>query len=251
MQFTLDPSGTPQQQAWVNRAIAACNYPVDALAVGVTVVWASASPCSLHHPYMCTEANDDGSFTITIEPWADDPSNPNLRGLPSPAADIQEFYMESFVHELGHVIHYTLITNDDARTAAASLFWTPEANSAAGRRWGTLADYAPVETSTLTWAAAIVEAIAECIKCAFYVGELIYMNRTEWHIDPQEWQAFINLILPAGEGFDEKWAADENNQPLDVGDFATFTAQAGVVVPETTSGAAVACAYQHTNWSIG
>lgn len=219
MNFTFDnTTGTPQQIAWVQQAIQACTYPLDELSVPVTVTW-GAVPCGLLHTYMCTEwfylAEDPSDvssyrFIITIEPWADDPNAIENRGLPNPGADIQTFYMQSFVHELGHVIHRTLINTDDLRTQAAGLFWTPSVNASSGRRAGQLQDYSPDETTGLGWACSVVEAIAESVKCAWYQGRLIYMNRTNWRIDEQEWPTLVKLLTPSvgpGGSFDETWRA--------------------------------------------
>jgi hypothetical protein len=189
--------GTAQQRAWVQEALASCTYPYDGLDATVTVTWAPSTPCGTTHTYMCTTDHGDGTFTVTIEDWADDPTNPNLSGLPNPAADIKTFYMQSFIHETGHVAHYTLINTDDLRTQAAALFWRQNVNAGSGKRYGLLADYSLIQTPGLAWADLISEAIAECVKCAFYQGRLVYMNRTNWHVDEVNWAALTAMLSPA------------------------------------------------------
>lgn len=187
--FTLDPSaGTDQQKAWVRAALASCSYPLDAIEASVTVTWGACT--SLNHAYMQTVPNSDGTFTITIEPWADDPTNPNNGGLSQ--VDLHRFYLESFVHELGHVVAYKLLGSDDLRTQVCGLFWTP-ASGGTGRRTGALADWAP---DGYPWAKAIQEAVAEAFKVAYYTGDLVFGNRTEWYIDGAQWLDFAKLLAP-------------------------------------------------------
>ena len=248
MQLTYS-GGTAQQRAWAADGVAACAFPLDSVNAVVTITWQTIDP-QLAHPYMHTTAHGDGTFTITIEPWADDPTNPNLRGLPDPRSDIKDFYMQSLVHEIGHIVHLIRITTDDQKQAIAALFWTPEPNSATGRRFGTLADYSTSETTDLSWASAIIEAIAECIKCTFFKGRLVFMNRTLWRIDPQEWNPFLLLLFGAGTGFDETWAADAHNQPVDAAAYETLQVDlAGMVVPEGLT-ASVQAGYHPTSFII-
>lgn len=191
--------GTPQQRQWVLDALSASSYPYSDLDVAVAVTWAASTPCGVHHSYMCTTDHGDGTFTITIASDADDPRSDKVQGLANPVTDIKRFYMESFVHETGHVVHFTLINNDGLRTQAAELFWAAVVNDT-GRVYGTLADYSLIETTSITWADSIIEAIAETIKVAFYQGNLIYGNRTAWHVDKANWSALMALLLPASGG---------------------------------------------------
>jgi hypothetical protein len=194
MDFNL-VGGTGRQRDWVDGAIGACTYDLTLIDATVTVQWVDPLPQSPDighaHSYMVTTSNGVREFTISIATWADDASNPNNSGLPNPSQDIQTFYEQSFVHELGHVVHFSTITSDDERTHAASLFWTPDTSGGSGRRFGTLADW-----SATTWAQNMMEAIAETFKCVYYQGDLIYRNRTIWHLDAKNWPELWTMLIP-------------------------------------------------------
>lgn len=198
MIFTYDKSGTPQQVKWVKDAIAQCSFPIDKVfGVTVNVVWGSfPGSADTRHPYMVTQVNAGGGFVVYIAPWADDPNNFNNQGLPDPSNDIYEFYKQSFVHELGHVMTYVTFdpgaADTDPRIAEmCGLFWAPSTDPGSGRRQGTMADW---DAPGLTWAGEIREAVAEVFKVAFYSGRLIYSNRTNWKLDNAQWTAFLNLL---------------------------------------------------------
>lgn len=202
MNLTLDPhTGTDQQKAWVLAAQASCSYPFDQLEATILVTWAAVP--SAAHPYMATSPNLDGSFTITIEPWADDATNPALAAVKD---NVKGFYMESFIHELGHVIQFTRVTTDDAKTKLAACFWTPT-SAGAGRHVGTLDDYNNVtETSQAQWPGVLQEGVSETIKVGFYSGTLVFGNRSNWFIDKDQWDAFVDIIMSRDSGFRDDFA---------------------------------------------
>lgn len=191
--------GTDQQRRWVQDALAQCSYPLAALTANVTVQWSSSLPVSGDlghaHSYMVTQTAGAGAFTITIASWADDPTNPDNLGLPNPSQDIYDFYKQSFVHELGHVVHFTLINTDALRQRAAGLFWITDVTGGSGRRSGVLADW-----SSGVWPDNLMEAVAEVFKCTFYSGRMIFMNRTAWRIDENPFNDLVKLIAPLGTG---------------------------------------------------
>lgn len=187
-------NGTDRQQRWVQDAVSDCTYDLSLINATVTVKWADTLPDSGDlghaHEYMVTQSGPDG-FTITIISWADDPNASGNKGLPNPSADVYTWYKQSFVHELGHVVHFSQITNDAERTAAASYFWTP-AVSGGSRRYGKLADW-----SAPGWGDNMMEAIAETFKCTCYTGRLIFANRTIWRIDKgTPWDGLWVLLIP-------------------------------------------------------
>lgn len=239
MNFQLD-GGTPQQQRWVQDAIAQCSYPLDSLNATVTVQWANQMPSNAdsRHPYMVTQVQSDGSFLVTVASWADDPSNPGNQGLPNPQQDIYEFYKQSFVHELGHVVIDSTFNPGGADTdprvqTMCGLFWRATVDSGTGRRFGTMSDW---DASSLAWADEVREAVAECFKCGFYTGRLLFMNRTHWNIDAGSWAQFLSLIsIPVSGGFDERWQTDWSGLTgVDV------ISQSGVITPGDPGTLAVA-----------
>lgn len=187
-------NGTSQQQQWVNDAIAGVSYPLDAIGLGITVDFTDTLPVSPdlghEHTYMVT-VGGGGTFTIYVAKWADDPLNRNNSGLPNPAADIYDFFKQSFVHELGHCVHLTMIVNDAQRVAAAGDFSTEETTGGSGVRVGALADW-----SAATWDHNMMEAIAEVFKCTYYTGRLIFGNRTIWDIDASGFDELMALLIP-------------------------------------------------------
>lgn len=196
MNFTYS-GGTAQQRQWVLDAIAQCSYPLADLSVNVLVTWAAVLPPSTEitghaHSYMTTQPTGPSAFTITIDARADDGTNPENAGLPNEAADIYDFYKQSFVHELGHVTHFTQIATDAQREQAAAQFWTTQISGS--RQYGTLATW-----SELVWAHNMMEAVAETFKICFYTGRLIYGNRTIWKLDDGvPFSALMTLVMPAG-----------------------------------------------------
>lgn len=214
MDFTLD-GGTDQQQAWVNDAIANCTYPLDDLSTAVTVQWVSVMPnADSRHPYMVTQVADDGSCTISIIDWADDAGAAGNQGLPNPRADLKTFYEASFVHELGHVVTYNTFDPDGADTdgriaTMCGYFWTAN-NDPPVRRYGTPDDW---DAQDLSWADEIREGVAEMFKVAFYAGEPIFRNRTNWNIDADNWAGYLVLISPpSGMALINTW---DDTFPLD------------------------------------
>lgn len=187
-------NGTSQQQQWVNDAIAGVAYPLDAIGLGITVDFTDTLPVSPdlghEHTYMVT-VGGGGTFTIYVAKWADDPLNRNNSGLPNPAADIYDFFKQSFVHELGHCVHLTMIVNDAQRVAAAGDFTTEETTGGSGVRVGALSDW-----SAATWDHNMMEAIAEVFKCTYYTGRLIFGNRTIWDIDASGFGSLMTLLIP-------------------------------------------------------
>lgn len=207
MQFVYS-GGTPQQIDWAKRGVASCNYPLDKIGVGVTFQWATTLPTSdTPHPYMVTTRNSDGTFLVSIASWADDYTNPNLQGLPNPKRDVQQFYVECVVHELGHVVSQsTFVDNGPQTTKMCSLFWTSEADSGSGLRYGTLADF---DNSSIPWGNLIKEAVAEVFKCAFFTvpSALVFSNRTAWNISADSWADFLDLLAAIDVVTGVRWTA--------------------------------------------
>lgn len=184
--------GTAQQQQWVNDAIARCTFDFAALGVNVVVSFTNLSNCSLSHTYMCTSGSAP-DFQIQIVPWADDPRAPGVQGLTDPAADVHEFFMDSFIHEIGHVLAFTDVT--DLQALCQCFTHIPD-----GRR-GVASDYFSAgEATNHQWEELIVEATAEWFRLAFLPLTQCYWNRTNWEISAADWPTFMALLLPGAGG---------------------------------------------------
>lgn len=231
--FTFDPSGTVQQIAWAEQAIALCTYPIETVleevAAAVSVVWVDTLPdhTDSTHPYMVTEVEAETSFLVSIPRWADDPTAPELQGLPDPGANIQAFYMECFIHEIGHIVSFLTVDIDDLDpqdnpqvATVCAFFWrasiggeappapidgTPEVTlwgsligvemSAGGRRYGTPDDWeGPTGHPALAWADEIREAVAETFKMLFTDATLVYGNRTNWRISKDNAELLATML---------------------------------------------------------
>jgi hypothetical protein len=201
MDFTLDASGTDQQKNWVADAIKQCAYTLDNISAAVTVQWVHTMPgnADTTHPYMITVPAPDGSCVISIIDWADDPHAPGNQGLPDPAGNIQGFYAESFVHELGHVVVDNTFNlgglDTDPRVAqVCALYWHAALSAKDGKRYGTADDW---DAEHLSWGDEIREGVAEFFKRAFYQGQLIFQNRSNWNIDQPNWATMFNFLQGA------------------------------------------------------
>lgn len=215
MYFTFS-GGTQQQVKWAMEAVAGCTFDLGHLYVDVELIW-GAFPGNIdtRHPYMVTEVVTGASYQIYIAPWADDPTNGNNQGLPDPAGDIKQFYMQSVVHELGHVVTYCTFDpagadTDPRVTQVCALFWRPEVDSGPGRRYGTLSDW---DAASLAWADEIREAVAEMFKVTYFTGRLIFMNRTNWRIDQRDWAALLSLWSYYTPLFFEPFKIDASYDP--------------------------------------
>lgn len=171
-------NGTARQQRWVNDAIAGCSYPYDSLHVNVTIVFTTLTNCPHIHTYMCTTPLGNHNYQIQVEPWADDPANPNNAGLPDPYHDLHEFFIDTFIHETGHVVQDELLNTPAKIEAACECF----VHKTDGRR-GHAADYFGNETSK-SWPEMITEAISEWFRLTFRQHAQVYWNRTNWHLAP-------------------------------------------------------------------
>lgn len=217
MNFTYDSGGTAQQIAWAKEAVSLCTYPLDLLpGVNVTVTWGDDQlvDASGHiHPYMCT-FSDGADFTIQIDSRADDPTWSSVSGLPNIAADLQGFYMSSFVHEIGHVVSFSTFDPDADDTLVpviaemCALFSTVtvtptgrDGENVIVKRYG---QYDPGATPSLNdwdgpdleWGQEIREAVAEEFRLLFFAGGGFEYacNRTIWKIDPKDVPTFLRLL---------------------------------------------------------
>lgn len=202
MNFSFDNSLSSQQRAWAQDAIALCRFPWDAYDLNVTFVVVPEPPCPGHQDYMCTQADVGfANFLVNIREGADDPTQQFNKGLPNPAADVKDFYMESIIHELGHVIVDKKV-DGAGRIAETVLLFTMQ-KTGAGIRTGTEADW----NDPPEWADHIQEAAAEVFKDTFLNENYrVYENRTNWDISEADHKSFIEILTAANRSFeDHKW----------------------------------------------
>lgn len=175
--------GTGQQRQWVEEAIRRVTYPLDRLAVNVTVTWPTEPPCPGHKEFACTTTPDGVNFAMSIREAFDSSTDPDYSG--------RTFYEETIVHELGHVITFAR-ANLAAREAMCP--WFMRRVSGEGIVHGVAAQ---LDNADDLWEDRIQEAMAETIKDAILPhGYRDYDNRTNWEIDPAHYDDFMTAMVP-------------------------------------------------------
>lgn len=191
MPATLEINGgTAQQRAWVNEAMA--RSQVDWLTAipsewTVRFVWADEPPLPGHQESACTIAFPDTSLAIiTIRSNLDNPEA-WPEGKP--------FYVETVVHELGHVLCFTMTTEADREAMCP---WFSYDGGDGDMRQGTAADLNPTDRP---WADRIQECMAEIVKDALLPEQYRAAdNRTNWRIDKSRFTDFFAALIPGDPG---------------------------------------------------
>lgn len=254
--ITFDASGSAQQVTWAQTALdELCTYPfrqaIETTDATVLVKWVDALPghTDSTHPYMVTEVTGERAFLILIPKWADDSTAPEFQGLPDPIGQVEPFYKEAFIHELGHVVTYLTIDLDDVDPQDNSLvievcsfFWRaaiggsppviptdgmPEVTLYAGagmtgagafRRYGTSDDWeGPIGHPALAWPDEIRESVAEVFKMLYTNEPLIFGNRTNWHISVHDAIQLATLLGHSVSGTYTDTVRIWDGDPLDGG----------------------------------
>lgn len=194
MDFHL-ANGTGQQRAWFETAIGLCRFPYTRARQSISdytveVTWVDEPSAPGHKDYMCANIVA-GVPHIEIRHTADDA---NIFKPPGP---LQNFYMESVVHETMHVfwmMHY----NDDVAKAKLASMFRYETSPA---RVGVLADWNPLDRP---WEERVQEAVAEFSKDVYLAESVrVYDNRTSWAFDETrfaEWLKMIEDVTCLGAG---------------------------------------------------
>lgn len=190
MNLTL-VGGTEQQRAWVNEAFRRTpGADWDGLIDGdVTFVWDEDPPCPGHKESACTQVDGSGAAIVTIRSNLDDPE-----AWP----DGKLFYVETVVHELGHILTFLHIP-EPSREAMCE--WFVYDGGEGDRRVGAAEDLNPLDKP---WADRIQECMAEIIKDAYLAEEYRAAdNRTNWRLDPARYEEFMSNFAASGSGGEE------------------------------------------------
>jgi hypothetical protein len=191
MNFTLDPSLTSTMRTWIQSALDLCSYPLKDVDIDVTFVKVAEPSTPGHQDTMGT--TETGTVaTIEIRDGLDDPTHPMNAGLPNPTQDTRFFFMETVIHEMGHVVSFHFIDNDTKRGVAAAAF-TKTGETGEGLKTGTLADWNPLDSA---WEDRIQEAVAEVFKDTYLADSFrIYENRTHWDVSSGAFNALMTMLL--------------------------------------------------------
>jgi hypothetical protein len=199
MNFTLDPSLTSTMRTWIQSALDLCSYPLKDVDIDVTFVKVAEPSTPGHQDTMGT--TETGTVaTIEIRDGLDDPTHPMNAGLPNPTQDTRFFFMETVIHEMGHVVSFHFIDNDTKRGVAAAAF-TKTGETGEGLKTGTLADWNPLDSA---WEDRIQEAVAEVFKDTYLADSFrIYENRTHWDVSSGAFNALMTMLLAntSAQGF--------------------------------------------------
>lgn len=195
MILNFDASVTDRERTWAQEAVAhavGSGFPADNLAVTITVYTVTEPAAPGHSDYMATLYSGGLEMTIQIRRHADEIAASFVQGLPDVQRDLEQFFKESFIHELGHVVTFLTLATDDLKAQAAALFHYEAHGSRAGQQ-GTLADWNPLNQR---WEDRIQEAVAEVFKDAYVTWEpQVYENRTSWTIEPDAFRDLMRLAL--------------------------------------------------------
>lgn len=197
LDLTFDPSVTARQKQWIGDALSVTRFPVNNAVFSATVQTVDEPPCPGHSDYMCSVSTGRFSNNIYIRKGAEDPSasfNANV------ADGLDRFFMESFMHEYGHLFSFIFTcVGDDAITATAD--WFVLDKTGAGQRHGTLADWTD---STVAWEDRLKEGYAEVFKDVYMLPEHRYFdNRTNWKLLREhfgDWLDAIENVVCLGGG---------------------------------------------------
>lgn len=204
--MNIDLTGlTPVQGQWVRDALGFCLFPFDDLRPAVSVEFAfdGAGAPEGHKNYMWAIKHTGNSYTVGGWPQNGTADDVNMKANPEafPTLEtLKPFFMESVIHELGHVLAFWRDTFyvGDFKEDMAPLF--VHSNAATGEielRDGTVDDWNPTGKP---WEERIQEGVAEAFKDG-YLPEAYrhFESRSNWEVPRDRWSAFLHLLLPCDE----------------------------------------------------
>lgn len=168
--------GTAVQRQWFDDAVHGSPYPFHELAdVNLDVEWgdpAAIDPTGNHSDFACTRQNADGSFVMIIRSDLDKPGRDTQYGH---LYEGKDFYQETVLHELGHVVQFHLSNASPDHDAFCAIF------GAASGQWN------PVGAP---WQNRVQEAVAETFKDLAFSGRK-FDNRTLYRLPAAQLNAFV------------------------------------------------------------
>lgn len=121
-------NGTAQQRAWFTEAMSLATFPWNRISTTVHVGWVAHIDLPKHHndfavtivnPLPADPCGRPDNAHILIRDDLDDPNRPgDDGGFPRGHFAGKEFYMESVLHELGHVVQSKFTSGQRSRLAA-------------------------------------------------------------------------------------------------------------------------------------
>lgn len=184
-EITFEDSVNTLQKQWFMDAVQFCTFKNGNYAATVRVE--PEPPCVGHADYMCTHMENNTAI-IVIREKAEDPTQPFLANLPNPTKDVKNFFMESVVHELGHVVVLANLKAVEIPALCALFF--RHGPTGEGIQMGTADNW-----TDGAWEDRIQEAVAETFKDAF-LGDIyrVYDNRTNWSLETSSWSLYAEHL---------------------------------------------------------
>lgn len=188
--FNFDPSVTTQQRLWFQNALAHTRFAIDRGGVTIAVKTVVEPSAVGHKDYMATTVVG-GVTTIEIRQGADDPASSFNQWLPDPVRDVQRFFQEAVIHELGHAFFFNHFNTPENQATIASWFQRTYGLGAGGVN-GTPVEWNPLDKQ---WSDRIQEALAEFFKDVYLnPEERVFDNRTNWSFNEAHFGDFLTLI---------------------------------------------------------
>lgn len=179
LDLTFLTSVTPRQSGLFMQALTVARFPWNRCGLSVVVNTVAEPPCPGHDDYMCT-VHQDGISTVYIREGADDPDAPfnaSVRG------QIDQFFMESVMHEVGHAFCFTYLGDPPPDVPG----WFVR-----GTERGTSADWSPL---TADWRDRVTEGFAEFFKDLYMPRQYrTGDSRANWRLDQASFGQFVQAI---------------------------------------------------------
>lgn len=187
--------GPAQYVSEAQAALESVTYPLEKVGGKVRVNFPVEPACPGHSEFACTQMYIAGPYVAIIE-VRDSTALPLDQGW-HPFSGVpgewngRNFYRESVVHELGHVIAGTFTASPDARAEMCGLFRFMDIMGPEDGRPGQPGDW----NGAPTWAHHIEEAVAETFKDVFMPKrDRQYDNRTAWRLPQANFRRFLELM---------------------------------------------------------
>ena len=182
---------TDNQAALVERALAAFGYPIDVMGTDVTIAFVVEPSYPGTEEFAAATQTGPGEWLIEVRSNLD-----QLGRDPEGIYEGPEFFMETVIHEMGHVIAGTWLGTPEKRASMAVCF------ERKNREPGYPADGNITYWQAGDWTDRIEEAVAESIKDVWLPLSIrAYDNRTKWILKQSSFGAFVALLDPyAGSG---------------------------------------------------
>jgi len=182
---------TANQMTLTERALDVFEYPVDELSTAVTIAFVVEPSYPGTEEFAAATQIDSNEWLIEVRSNLD-----QLGRDPEGIYEGPEFFMETIIHEMGHVIAGIFLDTQEKRAMAVDCFL----------RHVQQPGYPSVPTmahwNAGEWQEQVIESVAESIKDIWLpLGIRAYDNRTEWWLREASFGGFLALLDPySGEG---------------------------------------------------